>query len=198
VPGNNHEINRYYNGFTVISLISLPLFILFLPYLIPLLVKNSDYFVSFNFFSILAMGYAITGLRTMYLLPVLYFKKTKILPRVYLYSAIIQIVSTVLAVKYMGLMGAVWVNFIIKLLQTFFLHIVTRKTFTLEFNHIKLLYLPMFFCLITCVFYFIIKLFALNYLVWSLHMLITYVSIYIVFRKEIQTLIKDFSLKSLF
>jgi O-antigen/teichoic acid export membrane protein len=197
-PRNTPEINRYYNGFTVVTLICLPVFILVLPYLIPLIVKNKDYFISFNSLAVLAMGYAITGLRTMYQLPVLYFKKTGILPRVYSYSAVIQVAATVIAVRYMGLMGAVWVNFLIKLLQVLFLHLETRKTFTLEFNRVKLLYLPLFFCLITVVFYFAIKLFSLNYLFWGIHLCIVYISVYMVFRKEVRLLLKDFSFKSMF
>jgi len=197
IPANTMEINRYYNSFTLITMICLPLFVIVIPYLIPLIVKNRDYFISFSFLSILAMGYTINGLKTMYTNPVMYFKKTRILPRVYIYSAIFQVVATIFAVKYMGLMGAVWVNFLIKILQVFFLYLETRKTFTLEFNHVKLLYLPLFFCFITCVFYFAIKLFSLNYLVWCFHMLIVYASVYFVFRKELKLLLKDFNFRSL-
>lgn len=194
-PKNTPEINRYYHGFTATALLVLPAFIFILPYIIPVVVINNDYFKSFGFLSILAMGYAFTGFKIVYLLPVLYFKKTKILPKVYFYSAIVQVVGTIFAVKYMGLMGAVWVNFIIKVLQVYLLYLETKKHYNLEFNKLKLVYLPVFFCIMTLLFYSTIKFMKLNYLFWGIHLIIVYLSVFITYRKEVIPLMKDLRLR---
>jgi len=136
------EINRYYNGFTAITLLVLPLVTIAIPLLVPLVIKNHIYYQAFAFIGILTLGYATSPAFYLFLAPVFYFKKTKVLPRVFLYSAVIQVVMSSLLVWKFGLMGAVFSNFLIKPIQAFFLYFESRKFFTYRLNLWKLIYMP--------------------------------------------------------
>lgn len=137
------EVNRYYNGFTALTLLVLPLVTIAIPLLVPFVIRNPVYYQSFAFIGILALGYATSPAFYLFLAPLFYFKKTKVLPRVFLYSALIQVVMSSLLVWKFGLMGAVFSSFLIKPVQAFFLYIESRKFFAYHLNLWKLIYMPL-------------------------------------------------------
>jgi O-antigen/teichoic acid export membrane protein len=139
------EANRYFNGFTAITLLIIPVVVIALPLIIPIVVKNKDYYHTFNFLAILFAGYALSGLRAYFWAPLVYFKKTKALPRIFLFSAVFQILASIGLIYYFGLIGAVWANFLVKPLQVIFMYIESRKVFDYKFNLWKLVYLPIIF-----------------------------------------------------
>ena len=63
-------------------------------------------------------------------------------------SALFEIVAAILLVKYIGLMGAVWVNFMVKPLQAFLLYQASRKVFHYKFNRWKIFDLPIIFMVV--------------------------------------------------
>ena len=136
------EVNRYYNGFTAITLLVLPLVTIAIPLLVPIVIKNHIYYQAFAFIGILCLGYATSPAFYLFLAPVFYFKKTKVLPKVFLYSALIQVIMSSFLVWKFGLMGAVFSNFLIKPIQAFFLYVESRKFFTYHLNRWKLIYMP--------------------------------------------------------
>lgn len=142
------ETNRYFNGFTAITMLIIPVLVIVLPLIIPLVVNNKDYFITFNFLAILFAGYTLSGLRAYFTAPLMYFKKTKALPRVYFFSAIFQVILTIYFIKHFGLMGAVWAFFAVRLLQVVFLYIESRKIFRFTFNTTKQIFLPAFYILL--------------------------------------------------
>jgi len=142
------EVNRYYNGFTAITLLVLPLVTIAIPLLVPIVIKNPVYFQAFGFIGILTLGYATSPAFYLFLAPVFYFKKTAALPRVFLYSAVIQVIMSSFLIWKFGLMGAVFSNFLIKPVQAFFLYLESRKFFTYRLNMWKLIYMP--FVVIVC------------------------------------------------
>jgi O-antigen/teichoic acid export membrane protein len=139
------EANRYFNGYTAITLLIIPVLVIALPLIIPIVVKNKDYYLTFNYLAILFAGYALYGLRAYFWAPLVYFKKTKAFPKVFLYSAIFQIIASIGLIYYFGLIGAVWANFLTKPVQTFFLYTESRKVFDYKINLWKLVYLPVIF-----------------------------------------------------
>jgi O-antigen/teichoic acid export membrane protein len=139
------EVNRYFNGFTAIALLVIPVLYIILPMIIPLVVKNEDYYLTFGFLSILFAGYALSGLRAYFWAPLMYFKKTSAIPRIFLFSAIFQIISSVCLIYFFGLLGAVWANFIVKPIQVILIYFESRKVFNYRLNHWKLVYLPVIF-----------------------------------------------------
>jgi len=81
----------------------------------------------------------------MFMAPVYFFKKTKVLPKIFLFSAIFQIISSILLIKYFGIIGAVWANFLVKPVQALLVFSESRKIFRFEFNRWKIVYLPIIF-----------------------------------------------------
>ncbi|MFH1160877.1 MAG: oligosaccharide flippase family protein [bacterium] len=143
--GSTLEVNRYYNGLTAFILLLIPVFVLLAPILIPLVITKEIYYQAFSLLAILAAGYASRVWFYMFMAPLMFFKRTKALPRVFAISALFEIVAAILLVKYIGLMGAVWVNFLVKPLQAFLLYLESRKVFQYRFNRWKILYLPLIF-----------------------------------------------------
>jgi O-antigen/teichoic acid export membrane protein len=136
------EVNRYFNGYTAITLLILPLFLLVLPLLIPLVVRNHDYYIAFTFLPVLSASYALGGLRAYFNAPIMLLKKTKVLPRIYLISSIIQIVLTIYLIKHFGIIGAAWAFFIVRFVQLILLYLESKRFFQYSMNKTKQLFLP--------------------------------------------------------
>ncbi|HPS17139.1 MAG TPA: polysaccharide biosynthesis C-terminal domain-containing protein [Bacteroidales bacterium] len=182
------EVNRYYNSLSALTLILIPLILIFVPLLFPIVVKNSFFYQIYDYLPILCMGFATRVYFYLFLAPIYFFKQTKVLPKVFLFSAIFQIVSSAILVKYFGLMGAVWANFIIKPIQALFLYFESRKIFKFKFNKMKLIYLPLFFIIMVICSEI---LFYHEYLLQKsiCILVITSFLIYIVYKKELKMLI---------
>jgi O-antigen/teichoic acid export membrane protein len=138
-------VNRYYNGLTAITLLIIPVVVIAVPLLVPIVVKKEIYYQSFAFLTLLSLGFATRPWYYLFLAPIFYFKKTRVLPRVFLFSAIFQIVVSSLLVWRFGLMGAVWSNFLVKPFQALLLYSESRKIFTFRFNTWKIIWLPLIF-----------------------------------------------------
>jgi len=118
---------------------------LVLPFVIKLFVTNEDYYESIIFLPILCASFAFRGLYNTLINPLYYFKKTKVLPRIFLITAIIQIVSGIILIKYFGIWGAVWSYFLVRPLQLIFLWRESRKVFEFRFNVVKMVLMPLVF-----------------------------------------------------
>jgi O-antigen/teichoic acid export membrane protein len=136
------EVNRYFNGYTAITLLILPLFLLVLPLLIPLVVRNHDYYIAFTFLPVLSASYALGGLRAYFNAPIMLLKKTKVLPRIYLISSVIQIALTIYLIKHFGIIGAAWAFFIVRFVQLILLYLESKRFFQYSMNKTKQLFLP--------------------------------------------------------
>jgi len=145
------EINRYYNGITALFLILIPLFVIMAPMLIPLVIHKAIYYQAFGFLAILAAGYATRVWFYMFLAPLMFFKRTAALPRVFMISAVLNILVGILLIKYFGLIGAVWTNFMIKPVQAFLMYLECRKVYTFKLNPWKIFYTPVIFIAIVLI-----------------------------------------------
>ncbi len=139
------EVNRYYNGLTAITLLIIPIVVIAVPLLVPLVIHKTIYYQSFAFLSILCLGFATRPWFYLFLAPLFYFKQTKVLPKVFFFSALFQVAVSSLLIYKFGLMGAVWSNFLVKPVQALFLWTESRKIFTFRLNNWKIFYLPVIF-----------------------------------------------------
>ena len=131
----------------------------------------------------------------MFSAPIYYLKKTKLLPRIFFYSAICQIVISVVLIKYFGLWGAVWAGFIVKVLQVLFLYIETRKLFTYSLNKVKQIYLPLsYIILIILSEIFMIE--SYRMIIQIVQMIVTCSMVFWVYRKELPLLLKGIIAKN--
>ncbi len=184
------EANRYFNGFTAVTLLIIPVLVIALPLIIPIVVKNKDFYLTFNFLAILFAGYALSGLRAYFWAPLVYFKKTKALPKVFLFSAIFQIIASIGLIYFFGLIGAVWANFLVKPVQVLFMYMESRKVFDYKFNLWKLVYLPIIFIAVVL----ISESFASNEtrLFFEVgQLVVAVVMVYLVYRKEVIPIMRE-------
>lgn len=139
------EENKYNHVFSAFNILLISVNILVLPFIIRLFVTNEGYYESIIFLPILCASFSFRGLYNTLMNPLYYFKRTKVLPRIFLISAIIQIVSGIILIKFFGIWGAVWSYFLVKPLQLFFLWRESRRVFEFKFNIVKMLLMPMIY-----------------------------------------------------
>lgn len=137
------ELNKYFSSFTAISLLGIPFFILIIPVVLPLFQIEASYFEAFVFLGVLGISFVSRALYNYFLAPIYYYKHTKVLPRVYLFTAIIQVSLSIFMIKSMGLWGLVWSTLLTKVLQNIFLYIEARRFFEFRFNKMKMIFLPL-------------------------------------------------------
>ncbi len=189
------EVNRYYNGFTAITLLVLPLVTIAIPLLVPLVIRNHIYYQAFAFIGVLSLGYATSPAFYLFLAPIFYFKQTKALPRVFLYSAVIQVVMSSLLVWKFGLWGAVFANFLIKPVQAFFLYLESRKVFTYHLNQWKLIYMP-FVVIVTGLILYCFLPDRTGIIPGCIQFVITAVLVYFTYKKELLQIVVSFFKKT--
>lgn len=187
---SNVEVNRYYNGFTALTLLIIPVLLIAIPVLLPMVIKNPIYYESLVYLPVLCLGFVTRGWFYMFIAPIYFFKKTRVLPKIFMFSAVFQIISSIVLVKYFGIMGAVWANFIIKPVQALFLYTESGKIFRFNVNKWKIVYLPVIFIMIgiACE---SIATESTRVVLQAGQFLITVVMVFLVYRHELVPLLKQ-------
>lgn len=185
------EVNRYYHGFTAISLLVIPIFIVVTPLLVPIIIHKEEYFMCFPFLGILCMGYATRGLFNLFLAPIFFFKQTRVLPKIFFFSAIFQILISYLFIKNFNLVGAIWATFFIRPIQVVLLYIESRKIFKFRFNKTKLIYLPLSYIIMIVSSIVFLRQFNVV-LIGSLQFVMTVLLIYLIYRSELKVILTPF------
>lgn len=189
LTGSTPELNKYFSGFNAFALLVIPASTFFIPLILPLLISK-DYEASFIFLSLLNIGFASRGLYNYFLTPIYLFKKTSVLPKMYLVTAVFQIIISVVLIKYFGIWGAVAANLITKIIQNFLLFLASRKFFNFSFSMMKFVWLPLIVTVvITCSEYFVTN--HNIHLIRLLQMAFTYLLVYIYYKHEVRALFAD-------
>lgn len=150
---SSKEENRYHHVFSMANLLIIALNILLLPYIIHLFVRNDGYYQSIEYLPLLLVSFIFRGAFNLLMNPIYFFKKTSVLPRIFLFSAIIQITTGVFLVDHFGIWGAVWSFFLVKPLQLILVWMESRKYFTFRFNIVKIIIMPSVYCLAIIILY---------------------------------------------
>jgi len=193
LTGSTPELNKYFSGFNAFALIIIPASTFFIPLILPLIISK-DYQASFLFLSVLNIGFISRGLYNYFLTPIYLFKKTSILPKMYLITAIIQIAISILFIKYFGIWGAIAANLITKIVQNVLLYLGARKIFVFRFSTMKFIWLPLIVTLGVIGSEYFVTSHNFN-LLRLIQMVFTYILIYVFYKNEVRTLLKDFSAK---
>lgn len=144
---NPSFINKYYSAFTGINVLLIAVLIFIIPIGVPLIVKKEAYYAAFPFVPVLAAGFMFRILYYMFQTPVLFTKKTRILPLTFFITAIIQIALSIVLVPRFGIWSMVWLSFLIRPLQTIIQYFFSRKIYSFHFNIIKFIVLPAVACI---------------------------------------------------
>jgi O-antigen/teichoic acid export membrane protein len=191
---STQEANKYFNVYTLISLVLIAVSILTFPAMISVLIPKEPYLSAIVLFPLLAVGYASKNLLHMYAAPFLVYRKNGNLPFIYVTTAVLQMIITVFFVINFGILGAVIAQLISRQILIFLFALECNRFFKFNFNKWKILYLP--FC------YFIIvvagelvKSQISSYLVYSLELFLLLILIYFVYKNEIPVYIQFFRKK---
>ena len=143
--GSSPEINRYYHGFTFVSLIFICFSIFLFPWAVDLFIEKPSYRESIPYFPYIALVYAFRASRQFFLAPYGILKFTRPLPGVYLLVSIIKILILVVLVERIGLYGVIIASLTSGLIEVILLYLGIRGRFTFRFNVFKILVVPLVF-----------------------------------------------------
>jgi len=189
LKGSTPELNKYFSGFNAFALLLIPASTFFIPLILPFLISK-DYETSYIFLSVLNIGFASRGLYNYFLSPIYLFKKTSILPKMYLITAIFQIIISIILIKHFGIWGAVAANLFTKIIQNYLLYLGARKYFTFRFSTMKFIWLPLFVTTLIIFSEYFVSQQNLNLVRFS-QMAFTYLLVFLFYRNEARDLLKD-------
>jgi O-antigen/teichoic acid export membrane protein len=181
------DLNKYFSAFNALSLLIIPFSTFFLPLIMPLLIPK-DYSQTYLFLALLNISFASRGLYNYFLAPIYFHKKTKVLPKIYTYTAVIQIITSIFLIRYYSIWGAIWANLITKIIQDIFLYFESRKFFAFKFNAYKLIGLPFLVTLMII----ISEYFATEnniHLIHLIELVFSFVLVWFLYRKELKSLL---------
>jgi len=191
---STQEVNRYFNGYSALFLILVPLSCIVIPFIVPLIIYKTVYFDSFKYIGILAVGYCFKAYYYIYYIVVLYHNKTKIMPVVYLILASIQVALMYLSVSYFGIMGIILSSVFVKMIQPLIMALFTKDIFKFQFNKLKIIYLPMAFLVLVLASQIFIN--AMPYvLFYILQFMIMSILVYLVYKNELVFVAKKYLTK---
>jgi O-antigen/teichoic acid export membrane protein len=188
---SNNEINRYYNGITALFLLVIPLFVIIVPMIIPLVIFKPVYYQAFGYLAILAAGYATRVWFYMFLAPLMFFKRTAALPRVFIISAIFNVVAGIILIHFFGIIGAVWTNFLVKPVQALLMYFECRKVYTFKVNAWKLFYTPVIYILMVIISETLAPA-SLKFQVEIGQFIVALILVYFAYRKELVPMVRKY------
>lgn len=184
IKHSTSEVNKYFHSLSALNLLMIAATILFIPLIVPLVVTNENYYLSFQFLPILSVSFITRAMMNMYIAPLYFFKKTIVLPKVFFITAVFQFIISFFMVKYFGLWGAVWAILLVKPIQLIIMWYESNKIFKFSFNPVKLIYLPLIYSILVITTNYFLK--DLNYyLINSISFITVCLLIFFVYKNEI-------------
>jgi O-antigen/teichoic acid export membrane protein len=178
------ETNRYFNGYSAVFLLLIPLLCFFIPLIVPLVIKKTIYYDSFLYLGIMAATYCFRAYYMIYYFVLTFYNKTKIIPVVFCILSVVQVILMEIGARYFGIMGILFSALIVKIIQPMIFHLFSRKLYTFKFNKLKIIFLPLLFSLIVVVCqYFITR--ENFYVIYGLQFLFAAFAIFLVYKKEL-------------
>lgn len=180
--------NTYFNSMTGLTILFIPFTILAIHIIIPLFHVKPDYLISLRYVGLVSVSFLFRVLVLMYTTPIYAFKKTQMLPKIYGISAIIQVIISIILIKYFGIMGAIASMLLMKPILLLLTIWQTKKIFSYVYNYRKMVALPVIYFAIV----FAGEIFGsgLNHLVlYFSEFIVTVLLVLVFFRNEIRSLI---------
>ncbi|MFH0893482.1 MAG: oligosaccharide flippase family protein [Bacteroidota bacterium] len=184
------EVNRYFSGFTAVSILLIPFVIFIMPLALPAIITNKDFYIAFGFLPLLAVQFVFRGLMSMYLAPVYFYKKTKVLPIVFFIAAVLQVGLGIFLIRQLGIMGAVWTLVIIKPVQVLLLYFASNRYYHFKINLLKFILLPLLFSAFIVAIYFL-PLFTQPHLNNLAILAFSVIIVSIAYRNEVRLLVRQ-------
>lgn len=182
--------NRYFNVFILVITIVIALFVLLLPYFIQLIIGNVDYYSSFKYIGIIGVGYILRTLTYPYYFAFLYSKNTD---KVFIFNGIVTLIQIILSMIFIskyGLIAAILISVITKIILLVLYHINIKKwVYEVKINYLKWFGITGF----SSAFYLLIFYFRLQNNVWNLLLFFLLgIIVLMVYRNELRELRKRY------
>lgn len=140
--------NSYFNSFTGFTLVLIPLTVLIIHLVVPIFHVKPDYLISLKYVGLISISFLSKSLLLMFNTPLYAFKKTYMLPKIFGIAAVVQIIISIILIKYFGLMGAILSMILNKPIQVILTAWQTKKFFFFSFNTNKMIVMPIIFFII--------------------------------------------------
>jgi len=186
------ESNRYFNVFTAINIFQLILFCIFIPIVYKIFIQNETFYESERYIGILAAGYALRSILNFYLATILFTKNIGVIFKVFLLCTVFQLIFTVIAAKYYGLDGVIYVGLATKILQIGLCMWLTKPIFKYEFNYFKIIGVPFIYIGVNLIQFLVYK--EYNLILYILQLLVFSAIFYFLFKNEIKKVMVSFKL----
>ena len=121
------ETNRYFNVFISVIIFAVLVFIMILPSFIEWIIYDKKYYYVFPMIGLIASGYIIRTLMYPYYFALLYAKKTLQMFIANMWSVLIQLILSYVFIPLFGLIAAVLIGILVKLLVVVFYHYYTIR-----------------------------------------------------------------------
>jgi O-antigen/teichoic acid export membrane protein len=140
---NLKEINKYYSGFNVVTMILIPLNIFILPVILPFFISSDKYLTAFLYFGIVGAGFLTRSIQNIFIFPIHVSRKTSRLIAINGISAVVQIGLGYLMVRNFKLYGAAFTLNIVKVLMLFLYVYFCKDLINPGINFKKMIWLPL-------------------------------------------------------
>jgi len=137
------EINKYYSGFNLVTLLIIPLNILILPIILPFFISSDKYLTAFLYFGIVGAGFLTRSIQNVFIFPIHVSRKTSRLIAVNGISAVLQIGLAYIMVRNFKLYGAAFTLNIVKILMVFLYVYYCRDLVDARINFKKMVWIPL-------------------------------------------------------
>ena len=174
------EVNRYFNTFILATILATLLFSALLPYFIKWIIRSSQYYNGFQWITLIAVSFIIRAISYPYYFALLYAKKTIYLFAINSTLIVLQILASYLFIPQYGLIAALYIHIIHKILLILTYHFSVRHYVnTQKINVFKWFLLPL--CISTasiCLYHLNPSLFVFNHFIILFIFLLTTLLIY--------------------
>ncbi|MEO5603889.1 MAG: oligosaccharide flippase family protein, partial [Cyclobacteriaceae bacterium] len=140
--GSSPEINRYYHGFTSVTLLLICLCILIFPWAVDLFVNDPGYRQSIQYFPYIAVIYIFRAMRLFYSAPYGILKYTRPLPAIYFVISVVKICLILILVNKFGVYGVIAASLASAVLEIILLNYNVRQKFNFQYNVFKIVLVP--------------------------------------------------------
>jgi O-antigen/teichoic acid export membrane protein len=185
------EVNRYHNSLTAVTILLIALTIFFVPILTPVFISNKQFYAALPYIPIICLSVLPRVLGNMYIAVIYFEKRTKMLPQFIIVSGVAQLGIGVVLINFFKLDGASWMTFVTKIIYDAYLIYSTRNLFSLQYNKLKILVLPLIYITLVVISSQFLP-YSYSNLFHFLELVITSAIILFIYKKEIIMLLKTY------
>lgn len=136
------HINKYASGYLITIILATVFTLCTVPFAIILFIKKVFYHKALAFLAILTTAQILKVLYNIYLAPLLFYKRTDLIARSFIYATFVQLLLTYVLIYFFGFNGIIVAYILSKPFQVLFIFMESNKLIKLPINGVKQMLLP--------------------------------------------------------